>query len=128
MSIACLMGGLRSERRDLPEQLGVVTPGPELRLDVARAYDTLSVVQEIRALREEPILEQDPVCAAHLALEVAQQILSHRVLCLVLLECRHRVHADRKHDRAGALERLIVFDENAVYGCNGGREQECEEL
>src|SRR5213595_1215570 len=95
MSTACLMGGLRSESRDLPEQLGVVAPGPELRLDVAPAHDALSVDQEIPALREEPLLEQDPVCAARLALEVAQQILSHRVLCLVLLECRQSTRCDR---------------------------------
>src|SRR2546426_821299 len=108
MSTTCFMERLRSERRDLPEQLDVVTPGPELRLDVAPAQDALLVDQEIRALGEEPILEQDPVHAAHLALEVAQQILPHRVLRLVLLERRHRIHADREHDRAGALERVMV--------------------
>src|SRR6185437_12142063 len=116
MTTARLMGALRSERRDLPQQLDVVTPGPEFRLDVAPAEDALLVDEEIRTLREEAILEQDPVRAAHLALEVAQQVLPHRVLRFVLLEGRHRVHADRQHDRAGALERVIVFTEGAVFG------------
>ena len=120
-------GGTPLERRDLPEQLGVVTPGCELRLDVAPAQAALLVDQEIRTLREEPILEQDPVRTADLAREVAQQILPHRVLRLVLLERRHRVDADREHDRAGALERVVVVTEGAVFGGTRARERQREE-
>src|SRR4029077_14780765 len=90
-SIACFMGRFRSERGDLPEQLDIVTPVPELRLDVAPAQDALLVDEEIGALRKEAILEQYPVGTAHLALAITEQILPHRVLGLVLLERRHRV-------------------------------------
>src|ERR1041385_6041541 len=124
--MTCLTGGLRSERRDLPQQLGVVPPGPELRLDMAPAQYSLVVDQEIRAVREEAVLEQHAVGAAHFALEVTQQILPHRVLRLVLLERWHRVHADREHDRAGALERVVVFTEGAVLGGTRAGEREWE--
>src|SRR5437016_11036296 len=127
ISITCLKGGLRSERRDLPKQLGVVPPGPELRLDVAPAQDALLVDQEIRAFREEAVLEQHPVGTAHFAFEVTQQILPHRVLRLVLLERRHRVHTDREHDRAGALECVVVFTEGAVLGGARAGERERKE-
>src|SRR3989441_938420 len=126
-SAAYLMGRFRSQTGDLPQQLGIVTPVSELRLDVAPAQDALLVDQEIRTIGEEAVFEQYTIGAAHLALEVTEQILLHRVLRLVLLECRHRVHADREHDRAGTLERVVVFTEGAVLGGTRAGEREWEE-
>src|SRR6266853_363090 len=57
-SAAYLMGRFRSQTGDLPQQLGIVAPVSELRLDVAPAQDALLVDQEIRTIGEGAVLEQ----------------------------------------------------------------------
>src|SRR5260370_7639155 len=94
-STACFMGRRRSERGDLPEQLDIVTPVPELRLDVAPAQDALLVDEEIGALREEAILEQHPVGPAHVAPEVTHHILPPLVLPFLPLAPPPPAHPDR---------------------------------
>src|SRR5690348_6265692 len=119
-----LMPILRLQRRNLSQQLGVLAPGPELRLDVLPAQHTVPIHQEIRALGEEPLFEQHAVGPAYVASEVAEQILAHRVLGFVFPERRHGIDAHGKHGRARALEGVVVRTEGAILGGARARERE----
>src|SRR6266568_3480287 len=104
------------KRRDLAQQLRVVAPVSQLRFDVPPADPPGSIDEEIRPLGEELILDQHIIGAGHRALEVGQEIHLHPVLGLELPQGGHRVHADGKHDRAGAREPVEILAERAQLG------------
>ena len=108
------------------QQLSILPPEARILLDVGPANDAVPIHQEIRPVGVVPVVDQYAVGARDFALEIAQQVYLHAVLCFVFPQRIGVIDADRKHDHAAVDERVVVVAHVAQLGRAGAREGERE--